>query len=267
MKFKVDFKAGIKVIQRELVKHGPDLLFAGGIATMGMAVGSGIKATPKVLMAIELEEKQKFQETGKRVHLTKKEKFKVAWKYYVPTAIEFAVGTGCLVGSRHLNIKRTASFATAYTVTKEAYDAYKESTKEVVGEKKEQTIRETAAEKKVHDHPITECDIGSDPVVTAQGKCLCFETSFNKYFYSTYNDIIAAQNNFNELLNQERYMSLNEWYDILGLNRVNGGEAVGWNVDDGLLDISISSCIADDGRPCLCVDYLVYPKGDYKDTY
>ena len=28
MKFKVDFKAGIKVIQRELVKHGPDLLFA-----------------------------------------------------------------------------------------------------------------------------------------------------------------------------------------------------------------------------------------------
>lgn len=267
MKIKVDFKAGIKTIQKELVKRGPDLLFAGGIVTMGVAVVSGVKATPKVLIAIEKEEKQKFQETGKRTPLTKKEKIKVAWKYYVPTAVEFVVGTGCLFGSRHLNIKRTASFATAYTVTKEAYEAYKESTKEVVGDKKEQTIRETAAEKKVHSHPVTDEKIDADPVVAAQGKCLCFETSFNKYFYSTYNDIIAAQNRFNELMNQERYMSLNEWYDILGPRRVQGGEAVGWNIDDGLLDISISSCIADDGRPCLCVDYLVYPKGDYKDCY
>ena len=65
----------------------------------------------------------------------------------------------------------------------------------------------------------------------------------------------------------EMYLSLNEFYYALGLRSTVLGNELGWNISDGLLDIHYSSQIADDGRPCLVLEYRIAPRYDYAKNY
>lgn len=59
------------------------------------------------------------------------------------------------------------------------------------------------------------------------------------------------------------YASLNDFYDLIGLKPINVGYDLGWNIDDGEIDIYFSSQLAEDGTPCLVIDYSVAPKCDF----
>ena len=61
----------------------------------------------------------------------------------------------------------------------------------------------------------------------------------------------------------EMYISLNEFFDELGLDHSSIGDDLGWNLDSGLIDLDFSSQIADDGTPCIVVNYQVKPKYGY----
>lgn len=259
----MDDKNVLHTVKSTVSKNSPNILFYTGLCGMAWTVFSATKQTPKVLMAIEKEEKNKYAENGKKTSLTKKEKIKVAWKYYVPTAIGFVFSTACLVSSKHLHIKKEAGLMTAYTVTRNAYEKYRESAKEIVGDKKEKEITNSVAEKKMHEDSV----LTNQPIVTGKGESLCYDTWIGRYFYTNYDDVKAAKVEFNNKLTYERYMSYNEWFDELGLSHIRGGDSLGWNIDDGLMEIDFSSQIADDGRPCLVIDYIVEPRGDYMDKY
>lgn len=41
------------------------------------------------------------------------------------------------------------------------------------------------------------------------------------------------------------------------------GDELGWHVDNGLVDLRFSSQLAEDGTPCLVIDYQIAPKYDY----
>jgi hypothetical protein len=56
--------------------------------------------------------------------------------------------------------------------------------------------------------------------------------------------------------------SLNDFYDELNIPRTEVGDILGWNVDN-LLEINIGSCIAEDGRPAVVIDYLTRPIYEY----
>ena len=43
----------------------------------------------------------------------------------------------------------------------------------------------------------------------------------------------------------------NDFYDEVGLKHTALGGSLGWKVDDGMIDISFTTCLADDGTPCL----------------
>jgi hypothetical protein len=58
------------------------------------------------------------------------------------------------------------------------------------------------------------------------------------------------------------YVSLNELYDELGIDRTAVGDDLGWSVDK-LIDIGFSSQIADNGEPSIVLDYRVAPKYNY----
>jgi hypothetical protein len=58
-------------------------------------------------------------------------------------------------------------------------------------------------------------------------------------------------------------VSLNEFYDELGLSHIAVGDDLGWNIEKGGIDISFSTQLAEDGMPCLVVNYDVKPRYDY----
>ena len=61
----------------------------------------------------------------------------------------------------------------------------------------------------------------------------------------------------------EMYVSLNDFYEELGLEPSDLGSKMGWNIDMGMIEMDFSSQLSDDGRPCLVIDFNIPPKYGY----
>ena len=55
------------------------------------------------------------------------------------------------------------------------------------------------------------------------------------------------------------YMQLNDLYSEIGLPPIKIGCNLGWHIDDDTIKIRFGSTIADNGDPCLVLDYDVIP--------
>ena len=54
--------------------------------------------------------------------------------------------------------------------------------------------------------------------------------------------------------------TLNEFYDELGLEGTELGRNMGWTTDYGLLNISFSAKLTQEGQPCIVLDFKVGPR-------
>ena len=63
-----------------------------------------------------------------------------------------------------------------------------------------------------------------------------------------------AENQLNKLIVNDLYVTLDEFYDILGLPGTSVSQSVGWN-SDRLMELQFSTVISEDGEPCLAFDY------------
>ena len=90
------------------------------------------------------------------------------------------------------------------------------------------------------------------------------DESFEQYdLFTNIDKINKAVNEINRRINQELYVSLNDLYEELGLEGTTLGGVLGWNSNDGLLEVHFSSHLASDGVPCLALDFNNLPKYDY----
>lgn len=79
-------------------------------------------------------------------------------------------------------------------------------------------------------------------------------------FESDMEKVRKAQNDLNHaLLGGDMYLSLNSFYDELGLARIEGGKEIGWSFDHGMLDTKFNSKITDTGVPCIIMEYRIEP--------
>ncbi len=242
-----------------LAKHSPEILTGFGIAGMLTTVVLAVKATPKAIELIDSEELERFADHDD-TPLTPIDKVKLAWKPYVPAAITGTVSIACLVGASSVNVKRNAALATAYSLSETALREYREKVVETIGEKKEKVVREKVAEEKLKQNPVTK----NQPVILGKGTTLCFDAISGRYFHSDFDTIKKAQNELNSRLLRDMYISLNEFYDELELDHVSVGDELGWSYHkDGLIEFDLNAQLADDGTPCLVVDYRVAPHYDY----
>ena len=60
----------------------------------------------------------------------------------------------------------------------------------------------------------------------------------------------------------QNYISLDEFYSALGLESTKNSNYIGWNIDDGLIELDFNTCLVDD-EPCVVVDYLISPKYEF----
>lgn len=240
-------------IKKDISKHSPELLLGIGIAGMASSVVMAVKATPKALAIIEDEENNQNRD------LKNIEKMKVAWKPYIPAAISFGVSTACLLGSNSAHAKRNAILASAYHISERALTEYRDKVVEVVGEEAERGIRDAVSRDRMKTDPVSNQEV----VLTGKGEVLCYDSISGRYFKSDMNELQKAENVFNKNLLSENYCPLNDFYDELGLDPIEVGDYVGWNINDGLMDLYFTTQIADNGEPCLVVNYITEPKHGY----
>lgn len=239
-------------ISEKMSKHSPEILVGVGIAGMFSTVVMSVKATPKVYSMIEKEKEVRRLE--EKPELTKVDILKMAWKPYLPAAIMFGCSTACIIGANSVNAKRNAVLSTACHISERALAEYRDKVVEVIGEEKEKEIRDKVSEDRMKKDSVT-----SNTVILSKGDTLCYDTITGRYFKSDVDKIKKAENELNHILITGDYCSLNEFYDMLDIPATEMGTAVGWNVKDGLVEIYFSAQIADDGQPCVVVNYDIQP--------
>ncbi len=244
----------IKNAQFALTKHSPEILTGLGIAGMITTTVLAVKATPKALMCIEDAAYEK--EEG---NLTVTEKAKACWKCYIPAAVTGTVSIACLVGASSVNARRNTALATAYKLSETALSEYKEKVVETIGEKKERNIKDAIAKDSVEKNPVVQQNV----IITGKGDTLCCDKLFGRYFKSDIDALKKIENELNRRMFSESYVSLNDFYYEVGLDGVDGGEDLGWNIDKGYIDLDFSSQLSADGQPCLVVSFNIPPKYDY----
>ena len=244
----------IKGIKASISRHSPEILTGIGIAGMVTTTILAVKATPKAIKLIEAEKRAKHVDA-----LSPVDTVKTVWKCYIPAAMTGMSSIACLIGSNAINAKRNAALTTVYTLSEMARNEYKEKVIETIGEKKERTIKEKVDAERIKKDPVSKKEV----IITEKGTTLCYDHVFGRYFKSDIDIINRAMNKINREIVINMYASLNDFYAELGLSPVEMGYDLGWNIDDGTIEIEPSSQLADDGTPCLVIDYSVSPKYNY----
>lgn len=237
-----------KGVGNKVSKHSPEILTAIGITGMITTTVLAVKATPKALQIIEEEQAE-----------TPVEKIKVAWKPYIPSATTGIFSVACLIGASSVNARRNAALATAYKISETALTEYREKVVETVGQKKEKAIRDEVAKDKLEKNPINKNEV----IVTGKGNTLCLDDLGGRQFTTDVDKIKKAENVINRKVLNNMYVSLNEFYDELGLSHTRLGDDLGWHIDDGYINIGFSAILNENDEPVLVLDYSVAPKHDY----
>lgn len=238
-----------------LSKHSPEILTGIGIAGMITTTVLAVKATPKAMWLIE-EEKDILE----KEKLTAVETVKTAWKPYIPATITGVTSIACIIGASSVSARRNAALATAYQMSRAALTEYKSKVIETIGEKKERTVRDKVAQDKVEKNPVSKTEV----IITDSGNALCFDALSGRYFNSSIDHIRKVVNDLNfRMIGGEMYISLNEFYNEIGLPDIKRGDDIGWNISRGQIELDFSSQLSEDGKPCIVIDYMVDPREDY----
>lgn len=252
----------VKTVQKAAKKHSPEILTGLGIAGMVTTIIMAVKVTPKALQKIEEAGEERYQNDMEHktfTPMTTVDKVKVAWKCYIPAAVVGTVSIGCLVGASSVNVRRNAALATAYALSESTLKEYQEKVVEQIGEKKEREVRDAIAKDHVDKNPVENTPI----IITEKGNTLCLDKLTGRYFKSDMDTLKKAENELARQMRYDSYVSLNEFYDLIGLDHIDIGYDLGWNIDRGYIELEFSSQLASDGTPCLVMSYRVAPQYDY----
>ena len=245
-------------IGKGLAKRSPEILVGLGIAGFFTAGIMAVTSTPKALdIMAEIKEEHKNELDDKQI-MGKEIVTKVA-PVYIPAVAVAGLATACVIGSNRISARRTAALATAYSLSESALERLNNKLLETEGPKKTQQIKDSISQDRVNENPVNNKEV----IITNTGECLFMDSVSGRYFNSSIEKIKSVVNELNRDMISDQYVSLNQFYFDIGLNSTALGDSLGWNLDRGFIDISFSAVVAEDGRPCIVLDYIVQPEYDY----
>ena len=242
----------VKRAEKLAVDNSPVLLagigVAGTITTALFAGRAGFKAA-------EVLEQDRETLAGEQ---DMKRVVKLTWTLYIP-----AIGTGvltvaCIIAANRIGMRRAAAMAAAYSLSEKAFVEYKEKVIEKLGESKEQKIRDEVAQDRVNRNPVSTREV----IFTGNGDVLCYDSITGRYFESNIEALRKAQNDINKRILDDYYASLSDFYDCIKLPTTKYSNEVGWN-SDTQLELKFATVLSEDGRPCISLEFEVYPIRDY----
>lgn len=222
------------------------------VGTLATAYLTG-KAT---LKAAEILQDQWTEEDaeGKSRPLELKEKAGLVWKEFVPAAGVAVVTIACMVAANRIGARRVAALATAYTIAEKAALQYRDKVVETIGKKKEENVRTAMAQDEIDRHPISRETV----FIEGGGGDLFRDSWSGRYFNSTKMAIEKAAVEINRQLNNDYAATLSDFYDLVGLDRTDESDMIGWN-SDCHLELEFNWGSTADDRPCGVMRFRTVP--------
>lgn len=152
-------------------------------------------------------------------------------KLYGPAVLCGVAGIACLTGSHIQLTRRNSALMAAYAAVDTAYKNYRERVRQAVGENKELDLyRGMKTETIKNELDKKEVVRSVDP-----NKWSAYARFFDECSWKWEKNpelnrlhVQAAQNFANEKLRAKGYVFLNEVYEMLGLEKSQAGQVVGW---------------------------------------
>lgn len=267
-----------KTLGGTISKNSPTILTGMAVAGLVSTTIMGIRATPKAMSLIDDAVFDKYEETvgenrddisfadwmeqengydwkDRANTLSKKEVIKLCWKVYIPTALMAGVSIACIIGSNRISLRRNAALASLYGLTETAFKEYQAKVVETIGKNKEIKVRDEIAADHVKRNPAGKNEI----IFTGKGEVICMDELSGRYFKSDIDKINKTINEMNYRLRHENFLSVNEFYDEIGLAHTSLGNDLGWGIDKGEIEVSFSAQLTDSNEPCIVLNYKVNP--------
>lgn len=163
--------------------------------------------------------------------------------------------------------KKQASLMSAYAMLNESYKQYRKAAKTVYGEDADDKIHaEMAKDAMVSTYDwgyqVYNMDMDSD-----SERLLFYDLASKKYFRTTMAAVLNAQYHVNRNLSVRGVCPLNEYLSFLGLDEVDGGDVIGWDIcymieemDCYWLDFDNHKTTLEDGLECIIIDTMALSK-------
>lgn len=241
------FSAGLR-------RSSPVILTVLGIVGVVGTTVTAVQATPKALRLIKAKKDE--LETDK---LTPMELIEATWKCYIPSAL-IGVGTiTCIIGIGALDKRNQAALTSAYAMVNESYKQYRRVAKKVYGADADDKIHAEMAKDAMIADGVWGYQTYNMDTDTESERILCYDMFSKRYFNTTMAAVINAQYHINRNLQLRGYCTLNEYYEFLGINGVDLGNEMGWdlqNIYEGgemWLDFDNRKTALEDGLECVIV--------------
>lgn len=259
-------------------KNSPTILTGMAIVGVISTAYAAFKAAPKAEKILEEYKKDisycdRNDKEAKRVVVG--EAVKKIIPVMAPPIIMGGSTIACVIGSHSASSRRIAALSAAYTLSESTVKNLNSKMEEILGEKKTRAVKDAIMKDKLKAD--TEKDqkalSESNFVMPADGTVLCKDLYSGRLFYSNAEKIKQAIAKCSYDVISDMYISLNDFYEAIGspqLTRIPMGEDLGWNLDDthnGQLPITLTALLTEDNKPCLCVDYDISVRADFRNLH
>lgn len=246
-------KGLLKTSQLFIKRNASTILTIAGGAGVVTTTVLGIKATPKALILIDSAKKKKGEK------LTTLEKIQVAAPVYIPTVLSGTATLACIFGVNILNKRQQAGLISAYALLDNSYKEYKAKVGELYGEDADQHIKDEIAKDKYEETEVKDDEI------------LFYDDFSGQYFKSTLIRVAQAEYNVNRDIHMRGWAELNEFYEDLDLEPLDGGESLGWSEGGNLahywqawVDFTHRKTTLENGTEYITIEMFQEPYPDYE---
>lgn len=221
------------------------LTTVGALGVVGTSIATA-KATTKASKLLEEAKKEKGED------LTKLEIVKTAAPVYIPAVLIGASTIACIFGANVLNKRHQAALVSAYALLDNSYKDYKKKVTEMYGEEADGDVRAELAKDKYDEKEVIEDE--------TDGKILFYDEFSERYFEATVERVRDAEYELNREVAVGGAAYLNEFYDLLGIPRVDYGDHLGWSAFalvemywGAWVDFAHEKVVMDDGLECVII--------------
>lgn len=208
-------KIDLDKVARYLKKSTPAIL--SGVASVGVVV-TAVLASKASFKAADILRQQK--------KASKKDKLKATIPLYLPTAIVGGITIGCIIASEQINAANLAAAAAAYKLLQDGLTRYRDRNILINGESCDKTIRSDISK----DVFIATEQLAED---TGRGEMYFVEELTGRIFKSSMDDVSYAEEQMQKLFEERCYVSLNDFYTLLGIECTDIGGILGWTYNQG----------------------------------
>ena len=234
-----------------LQRNSPTILSCIGSAGVVATAALAVKVTPKAVRLLEKAVSEKGE------NLTVFETIQIAGPSYIPAALVGLSTIACIFGANVLNKRQQAAITSAYMLLENTYKEYQKKVKEMLGDHSDALIKRSIVKDKSREIDISPPE-----------EQLFYEFNHGEFFERTKEDVLNAEYRFNLLFRSKGYASLNDFYDLLGLEQTEYGESLGWTYGDGYsghpwVEFEHEPLELEDGMQCYIINMPIQPTINY----